>query len=131
MILDCTARYTLDRLRGLQSLVQQEGGGAVQRVMQQYTRLVLLTVEALGLPCDRQLAETSIQAPLGYTLAFQDGENLYHLQSLYTASCPQRACEAAKLIIRMGSTSGVTSTLIHTGVMMLTCRTDRMRSTVT
>ena len=32
--------YTLDRLRGLQSLVQQEGGGAVQRVMQQYTRLV-------------------------------------------------------------------------------------------
>ena len=92
MILDCTARYTLDRLRGLQSLVQQEGGGAVQRVMQQYTRLVLLTVEvvaALGLPCDRQLAETSIQAPLGYTLAFQDGENLYHLQSLYTASVPK------------------------------------------
>ena len=60
----------------------QEGGGAVQRVMQQYTRLVLLTVEviaALKLPCAMELADTRIQAPTGYTLAFQSqGESHFH-----------------------------------------------------
>ncbi|GAX76673.1 hypothetical protein CEUSTIGMA_g4119.t1 [Chlamydomonas eustigma] len=69
--------YTLERLRGLQSMVQQEDGGAVQRVMQQYTRLVLLTVEVVAsmrLPCTRgPLGITPIQAPSGYTLAFHQG----------------------------------------------------------
>jgi hypothetical protein len=68
--------YTLERLRSLQSTVQRAQGGAAAQVMQEYTRMVLLTVEvaaSAGLPCSRSpLAEsTSISAPTGYTTAFQ------------------------------------------------------------
>lgn len=68
--------YTLERLRSLQSTVQREQGGAAALVMQEYTRMTLLTVEvaaASGLPCSRgPLTEsTSISAPTGYTTAFQ------------------------------------------------------------
>ncbi|PNW78658.1 hypothetical protein CHLRE_09g388050v5 [Chlamydomonas reinhardtii] len=68
---------TLARVAGLQGLVQQSSGAATSPflfLMQQYTRLVLLTVEvvaASGLHTERPLrAPDTITRPSGYSTAF-------------------------------------------------------------
>ncbi|KAG2453028.1 hypothetical protein HYH02_002363 [Chlamydomonas schloesseri] len=68
---------TLARVAGLQGLVQQSSGAATSPfllLMQQYTRLVLLTVEvvaAAGLRTERPLrAPETITCPSGYSTAF-------------------------------------------------------------
>ena len=68
--------YTLSRVQFLQAAASQESQGQSQflELMQQYTRLVMITIEvvaALKLPTRVALTNPySIQAPSGYTAAF-------------------------------------------------------------
>lgn len=87
--------YTLQSISAIQALARQGEGGQPPSpfivLMQQYTRLVLLTLEvaaALRLPCNRRLDNpVSLAAPSGYVDGF--------VQPVAAASAPAAAAAAA------------------------------------
>jgi hypothetical protein len=94
--------YSVQQLQSLQAAVSsdpEQGRSQFLQVMQQYTRLVIITLEvaaACGVPTQKELSNpTSLNSPSGYTAAWSSSNSSSSSSSsegLVTAAAAARSC---------------------------------------
>jgi hypothetical protein len=94
--------YSVQQLQSLQAAVSsdpEQGRSQFLQVMQQYTRLVIITLEvavACGVPTQKELSNpTSLNSPSGYTAAWSSSSSSSSIsggEGLVTAAAAARNC---------------------------------------